>query len=501
MPVRQGKNMQLISVDVGTTHAKAVLYRHGRGIEFQQTAGYPTYYPRLGQVEQDPDEVLSAVEQAIRVLVERARVPSREVEALVFDGMWQSMLPVDRAGNPLARATIWADKRSIEENERLKERLDTEEVRRRTGCPLHPMYFLSRLAWLREHAPAVFGSADRFVSIKEYVVERLFGGRAVDRSTASGTGIWNMHTLDWDGELLSVVGLEPSRFSDCVEPTLVAPGLGAAAASRLGLREGTPCILGASDGAAAHLGSVGLSDDRMSLTVGTGAALRRRLSSPGIVPGTEAWCYYLAEGNWLLGGVLHDAGNALRWFADTLLPAGGGTEEVFGEMNRLCAEVPLGAEGLLFMPLFSGERCPHDRPTARGAMYGLTLAHSRAHLVRALMEGLAFNLYWVYRMLTGETGPDLVANGGIVKSPAWLQIVADVFGRTLWLPQVPEAATFGGVLLGLRALGVLPSLAASTPLVDYAGKVEPDPARHAEYRNVFAAYEQLYLDLFGSGRR
>jgi gluconokinase len=499
--VTNPNSITLVAVDVGTTHAKAVLYRHGSGIECQQTASYATAHPRPGHVEQDAAEILAAVEEAIRRLVERSGVSPGSVDAIVFDGVWQSLLPVDREGNALLPASIWADTRSLAQTEHLKGSLDTEEVRRRTGCPLHPMYFLPRLAWLREHAPEVFARADRFVSIKEYVVQHLFGGRMVDRSTASGTGVWNMSTLDWDGDLLSTIGLTPSRFSRCVEPTELFPGLQPAAASRLGLRAGTPCVVGASDGALSHLGSVGLADGRMSLTVGTGAALRRRLSSPQVSDGSEAWCYYLAEGNWLLGGVLHDAGNALRWFAETLMPPGAGIEVVIGEMNRLCEEAPVGAEGLLLLPLFSGERCPHDRPQARGAMYGLTLAHSRGHLVRALMEGLAFNLFSVYRMLTSGADPDLVVTGGILKSRAWLQVVADVFGKTLWLPQVPEAATWGGVLVGLRALGVLPSLDACTPLVGFAGTVEPDPVRHDQYRDVFAKYQQLYADLFSTNHR
>jgi gluconokinase len=492
---------RLISVDIGTTSAKAVLYRKEFGIDGLETESCSTSYPRPGYVEQDPEEVLAAVGRAIRRLVENSRISPDEIDAIVFDGVWQSMVPVGRDGTALARASIWSDTRSIQQNERLKKRLDTEEVKRRTGCSLHPMYFLSRLAWMQEEAPEVFRRADRFVSIKEYVIQRLFGVRKVDLSIASGTGVLNMSTLDWDADLLSEVDLTPDRFSECVEPTLVLPGLKRESAPRLGLREGTPGVIGAADGAQSHLGSVGLAETRMSLTVGTGAALRRRMSSPGIVPGTEAWCYYLAEGNWLHGGVLLDAGNALRWFADTLMPPAGESEEVFSLMNSLSAEIPVGAEGLCFIPLFGGERCPHYRPQAKGALYGLTFSHTRAHLVRALMEGLAYNLYSVYRMLVPDSEPDLVVTGGILKSPTWLQIVADFFGKTLWLPRIPEAAAWGGVLLGLRALGAIRSLEESTALVDFAGKREPDQQRNAEYRKLHRTYEQLYLDLYGANQR
>lgn len=499
--MRRKDGIRLIAVDVGTTNAKAVLYRQESGIEGQEIESCTTSYPRPGYIEQDPEEVLAAVGRAIRRLVENTRITPREIDAIVFDGVWQSMVPVDRDGGALARASLWADTRSIQQNERLRERLDTEEVRRRTGCPLHPMYFLSRLAWMREEAPEVFRRADRFVSMKEFVIQRLFGVRKADRSIASGTGVWNMSALDWDAELLSEVGLTPNRFSECVEPTLVLPGLSRESASILGLREGTPGVIGAADGALSHLGSVGLAETRMSLTVGTGAALRRRMTSPRIKPGTEAWCYYLAEGNWLLGGVLHDAGNALRWFADTLMPPAGENEDVFSQMNRLSAEAPLGAEGLCFIPLLGGERCPHFRPQAKGALYGLTFSHTRAHLVRALMEGLAYNLYSVYRMLVQDAEPDLVVTGGILKSPTWLRIVADFFGKTLWLPRIPEAAAWGGVLIGLRALGALGSLEEATALVGFSGKEDPDPARSALYRDLLGTYERLYADLYGANRR
>jgi gluconokinase len=170
-------------------------------------------------------------------------------------------------------------------------------------------------------------------------------------------------------------------------------------------------------------------------------------------------------------------------------------------MNRLAAEVPLGADGLCFIPLLGGERCPHYRPQARGALYGLSFSHTKAHIVRALMEGLAHNLYSVYRMLISDSEPDLVVTGGILKSPTWLQIVADFFGKRLWLPRIPEAAAWGGVFIGLRALGAMRGLQECTAKVDFSGKKEPDKERNEQYRKLLDTYDQLYSDLFGSNHR
>lgn len=490
-------NIYLLSIDIGTTHTKAILYQHGVGIIGQETESYATYYPRPGFVEQDPEEIFAAVLKATQRLINNSLIPPHAIAALVFDGILQSLLPVDREGNALCRATTWADTRSTVQNERLKARLDTEEVKQRTGCTLHPMYFLSRLAWIRDETPDVYKHAARFVSIKEYVINRLFGAHQVDHSIASGTGIWNMRTMNWDYDLLSEIDLSPDRFSESVEPTSLIPGgLRREYASRLGLPEGTPGVIGASDGALSHLGSVGLSAERMSLTVGTGAALRRSMLSPRVIPGSEAWCYYLAEGNWLLGGVLQNAGNVLRWFADNLMPLAEVEEEAFSQMKRLAAETPAGADGLFFIPLLSGERCPHYRPDAKGFIFGLTFSHGRGHLVRALMEGLAYNLYSVYRMLASDSEPELVVTGGILKSPVWLKIVANFFGKTLWLPRIQEVAAWGGVILSLKAIGVLSNLEESVNFIDVAGKQDPDSENQKFYRDLIAEYDRLNTEIY-----
>jgi Sugar (pentulose and hexulose) kinases len=490
-------NIYLLSIDIGTTHTKAILYQHGVGIIGQETESYTTYYPLPGFVEQDPEEIFAAVLKATQRLINNSLVPPHTIAALVFGGIWQSLLPVDREGNALCHATTWADKRSIAQNERLKARLDTEEVKQRTGCTLHPMYFLSRLMWIRDEIPDVYKHASRFISIKEYIINRLFGTHRVDHSIASGTGIWNMRAMNWDYDLLSEINLSPDRFSESVEPTCLIPGgLRREYASRLGLPEGTPGVIGASDGALSHLGSVGLAADRMSLSVGTGAALRRRMLSPHVLPESEAWCYYLAEGNWLLGGVLHNAGNVLRWFADNLMPPSEVEEEPFSLMKQLAEETPAGADGLFFIPLLSGERCPHYRPDAKGVVFGLTFSHNRGHLVRALMEGIAYNLYSVYRMLAPDLEPELVVTGGILKSPILLKIVANFFGKTLWLPQIQEVAAWGGVILGLKAIGALSNLEESVNFVDVAGKQDPDSENQEFYQELIDEYDRLNTEIY-----
>jgi len=490
MPARRSC---IISVDIGTSSVKALLCEVGGAAIAEERITYATYYPRPGWVEQDPDEILAALVLAVRNLMAAAGCAPGSIAAVVFGGIWQSLLPIDAQDRPLCRATIWSDLRSTAQNAALRSSLDVEAVKAATGCSLHPMYHLSRLMHLKEEAPELFRRADRFVSIKEYLLTRLFGTRLVDYSLASGTGVWNLQAMDWDAGLLALAGLDRARFSDCVEPTTLLPGLKREFAAEMGLLPGTPGVIGAADGALAHLGAVGLRGDRLSLSVGTSVAMRRCVDSPRVVRGSEAWCYYLAEGSWLLGGVLHDGGNTLGWLGDTAF--GAENDGKFAAMSRAAGEVAPGAEGLFFLPFFGGERSPRYRPDTRGTIHGLSFNHGRGHLVRALMEGLAYCMDSVYAVLAAGSAPEIVVTGGILKSPTWLGIVADSLGTVLHLPGVDESAAWGGVLLGTRAIGACSTLAEAAADLAEAGVVRPDPARQAAYRKLNEAYAGLYTRL------
>ena len=216
-------SLYLLSVDIGTTHVKTILYLHGKGIIAKEEEQYDTYYPQLGWVELDQEEIFQATLQVIQRLMKKSPIPPRSVAGIVFTGILQSIIPVDREGRALSRASTWADTRSFLQNEKLKTRLDAEVVKQRTGCTLHPMYFLSRLIWIQDEMPDTFQKTALFISIKEYILFRLFGVYRIDYSIASGTGIWNMHTRDWDADLLAEIDLRPNRFSECIEPTAILP--------------------------------------------------------------------------------------------------------------------------------------------------------------------------------------------------------------------------------------------------------------------------------------
>jgi gluconokinase len=485
---------RIVALDLGTTSTKGILYETGRGIISTCSREYPTLYPAPGRAEQDPEQVLDAVVRVVHELVAGTDTDPSDVTCLVFGGILHSLLPIDSTGRALSHALTWADMRAEQQGQRVRERLDGEQVRLQTGCPIHPLYFLPRLLWFREQSPEVFESAARFISIKEYVLQRLYGEYVVDRSIASGTGLMNTASLDWDEELLGEAGVRKSQLSTIVDTGYRLPRLQREAAYSMGLREETQGIVGASDGPLAHLGSVGTDPARMSLTIGTSAALRKMVGSPTVISGSEAWCYYMTEDIWLLGGVVHDAGNLIQWFSDRFLGTEG--DDAFQLLDRVNREVPPGSGGLLFLPFMSGQRSPFFNPEARAALIGMTFSHGKEHLLRAAVEGIAYRVHAVLDVLDPEKDCSLTVTGGILRSDSWLQITADYLGRRLYRSGVALASAWGAVLIALRSLGFVDSLERLGNLVEPGGAVEYDQANHKIYRNLKRLGDDYYRKLF-----
>jgi gluconokinase len=487
----------ILAVDLGTTSAKAVVAHVGGGILAQASRDYATIYQPAGIVEQDPNTVLDAAVEVLGKVVSRSRIVAEKVAGISFSGIWQSMLPVDQHRQPLCRAMLWADQRSLDQSLRLSAELNSNDIKSRTGCTIHPMYFLPRLLWFKEKAPEILRQTRAFISIKDYVLSRLFGELLTDKSIASGTGLWRISSMDWDEDLLRHIGLTKNILPRLVEPTtLFQKGLKAEFAVRMGLLPGTPGIIGAADGALAHLGAVGISEDRMSLTVGTGSALRLSKPEPFVRADTQAWCYYLAENNWLTGGVIQDAGNVLDWYVKNFMASSLDSPDAFALLNRYAAEIEPGAGGMIFLPFLSGERCPNNRPDARGTVYGLNFSHTKKHLARAVMEGIAYRISSVFQMLTGDRDPDLVVTGGLLKSPVWLKIISDYLGKKLWLPGESETTAWGAILIGLKALGAVDTLPALNQYVSIKTCQAPDAEANCEYRRIDRAYRELYQKIF-----
>jgi gluconokinase len=487
-----------LGLDLGTTNVKGVALSRGGRVLGSASRSLRSAAPRDGWAEQDPEEVWAA---AAAVLAETARAAApRRPFSLALSGAMHTLLPIASDGSPLAPALIWADRRAASQCLRLRARADLAGLYRRTGCPLQPIYHLSRLRFWLEEAPQLSGRAALFAGLKDLVLHRLTGRWSTDLSTASATGLLDIRECRWDGEALELAGVGAGRLPPLASPLAQAGPLTEPAARQTGLPSGLPVICGAADGALANLGAGAALPGQSVITVGTSGALRLIVPEPLLDadPAQRTWCYLLDRGRWYAGGALNNAGLAVQWIHDNFyagLPSAGGFERLFEEAGR----APLGAAGLRCLPFFAGERSPYFRADARAAFVGLGWEHGRGHLARAVLEAVALRLADIWEILGAAVGSApfdgqqaVRLTGAIVRSPLWAQIVCDALGVEMAGLESADASVLGACLLARAASQPGLSLEKLAARIRPSRRWRPDPVRHEEYRCLLEQFRELY---------
>ncbi|CAI6087390.1 gluconokinase [Cohnella sp. JJ-181] len=488
----------MIGVDIGTTSTKSVLFEENGKVVAQATVEYPLYTPSPIVAEQDPDEIFRAVLQSLRGVMDRSGAAPERVLFVSFSSAMHSLIAVDADGQPLTRSITWGDNRSAAWAERLREDGTGHAIYLRTGTPIHPMSPLTKLMWLREAQGELFRAARRFISIKEYVFAKLFGEYVVDHSIASATGLMNLERLAWDEAALAAAGVTEDRLSRLVPTTHAVSGLNDAYAHETGLAPGTPFIVGASDGVLSNLGVGAIEPGVVAATIGTSGAIRAVVERPELDPKGRTFCYALTERHWVIGGPVNNGGVLLRWAREEF---GSSVSETAKRLKmdpndllmEIAAKVPPGSEGLLFHPYLTGERSPLWDANARGSFFGLTLHHGKEHMLRAVLEGVIFNLYTVLHAVEERIGRPrrIHATGGFARSALWRQMMTDIFDQELIVPESFESSCLGAAVLGLYATGRVGSLNVAADMVGATHRHRPDPAHAAVYRKLLPIFIEI----------
>ena len=492
----------IIGIDIGTTSTKAEIFTaQGEGI-VQRTIAYPLYSPEPDIQEQNPDEIFDAVINSVSSLMVQSQVPPSELLGICFSAAMHSLIAVDQDGKPLTQSITWADRRSAHWVQEIREKHNGKEIYHRTGTPIHAMSPFVKLVWLKHEQPELFERAAKFISIKEYILYRWLGNYVVDYSIASATGLLNMHTLDWDADALAIAGIDPDRLSRLVPTTCCLSPIHAKYAELMGVPEQVPVIVGSSDGVLANLGVGAISPGVVAVSVGTSGAVRTVLDQPKTDPDERLFCYALTEKHWVLGGAVNNGGLILRWVRDNLGDAEVNTAHLleadpYNILTAIAATVPPGAEGLIFHPYLAGERTPLWGSSARGSLFGLALHHQKAHIIRAVLEGVVFNLKTVLDALQDQAGSvaSIRATGGFARSELWRQMLADILNHDVVVPESFEGSCFGAMLLGLVALGRIPSFEDAATFLGDHHHHQPISANVESYQKVIPIYNDL-LALF-----
>jgi gluconokinase len=472
----------ILALDVGSSSVRAAV--HDERAEpiasaFAQV-GYDFVVDADGAAESDPDAVVELVARAI----DGALARGVGVEAVATCTFWHGLMGVDAAGTPTTPLFSWADRRAASAVPELRQRVDDAALHARTGCVPHSSYWPAKLLWLRATRPDAIARTARFVSFGEYLAARLFGEWRVGVSMASATGLFDPNRLAWDAEVLAACGVTEDRLSPLSDAPFV--GLREPWASRWPALSEVPWFPAAGDGACSNLGSGCVTRDRAALMVGTSGAMRVLFPADRIAIPAGLWCYRADRRRFVVGGALSDGGNLVAWLGETLrLPDGEERE------RQLAAGAP-SAHGLTFLPLLGGERGPGWADRARGAVLGMSMATRPLDIYRAALEGVALRFALIARIVEAAFPGvrEIVATGGgLLRSPAWIQICADALGRPMIAAAVPEASSRGACLLALESLGRLRLEDVPAPLGE---TYTPDPARHAHYREAQARQEAAY---------
>ena len=480
----------VLAVDIGTTSTKVVAFDTGGRAVARYAVGYPLQEPAPGHAVQDPDEIWRAVTESV-ARTTRA-VGAQRVAGLSFSAAMHGLLGLDPTGRPLTPLVTWADSRADGQAERIRASSTGLALHRRTGTPAHPMSPLVKLAWFREQEPELAQRVSHWVGIKEYVLLRMCGTLVVDHSVASATGLLDLARLDWDAEALRLAGVRPDQLPELVTTTTVLDGLTAGSAEACGLPRATPVVVGAADGPLANLGLGAVRPGVAACSIGTSGALRVMVDRPAVDPLGRVFCYALTEDRWVVGGAINNGGAVLEWAGDALAPELG--DEPAEELLRLAAAVPAGSGGLVMLPYLLGERAPQWSLLPRGAYVGLTRGHRRGHLVRAALEGVCQQLALVLQSMraTGLAVEEVRATGGFARSDLWRQLLADALGMPVHFPDGHEGSSLGAALLGMQALGLVPSIDLAADLVTISSVTRPEPGAAATYAALLPVFSDLY---------
>ncbi len=478
--------MYFLGVDIGTSSVKAVLI---------DTAGQPVataqqhYYihePQPGYREQDATLIKEAACRVISDVVGQCNDASL-IRSVCFSAAMHSLLAVDSSHKSLTPALLWADTRSIAETTALKESSIASFIYHTCGTPVHPMLPLCKLQWLKKNQPSIFATAFKFISIKEYICFALTGKYIIDHSIASATGLFNIHTLQWEEKALEAAGIHASQLSTPVSTHWHTGEWAPGVLLQLGLPPACAFVIGSSDGCMANNGSGIAADEDLALTIGTSAAVRITTATPVTDKEESLFNYVLSEGQYISGGASNNGAVALDWLSKELFHVND-TETLTAEAFSIAP----GSEGLIILPYFMGERAPVWDAAAKSIVYGLQLHHTRDHFARATIEGISMNLYTIAAKLLAQRPQikRIVASGGFIQSLPWVQLIADIFNLPVHVISTADASALGAACHGAASTG----LASITPAADKAtGTVfHPIEENNLVYRSNYRIFSLLY---------
>jgi xylulokinase len=488
--------MKLLGIDVGTGGSRAVLIDTSGQIIASETVEHQAFAsPQTGWAEQDPHDWWNATSAAIRALLAHDDVSADEISAIGLSGQMHGAVLLDKTDSVLRPSIIWCDQRSDLQCQNLTRDVGAARLIELTCNPALTGFTLPKMLWVRDNEPDLWSDVHSVLLPKDYVRLMLTGDKATDVADASGTLLLDVAKRQWSAEMLSATGIKADLLPTVYESHEVTGSVSQAAAELTGLRAGTPVVAGAGDQAAGAVGVGIVKPGSVSATIGTSGVVFAATNVPSLDPEGRVHTFcHAVPGRWHVMGVTQGAGLSLRWFRDQF---GALTDDgdPYASLTREAAKIASGADNLLWAPYLMGERTPHLDPNARAALVGLTASHTRAHIVRAILEGVAFSLRDSFEIFKEMNVPieTIRLGGGGARSELWRQIQANIYGHEVETVVAEEGAAYGVAVLAGVSAGTWSSVdAACEAVVQTKDRIEPQESDAKILDRQYQSYRALY---------
>jgi gluconokinase len=490
----------IITIDLGTSAVKIFAFDMKGKVIGTMKGSYPTFHTEPDYSEQDPEQIFITVLYALKNFLTETIHPAKwTVNAICFSAAMHSVLPIDKSGVPLGNAITWSDNRGKKEAQELKGSAEGKRIYDATGTPIHPMSPLIKITWLKNHDKARFKQADKFLSIKSYIIQQLTGEHLIDYSLASATGLFNIRRLQWEAEALDHAGISTKKLPDPVPVFQVTKKLRREYQSSLGLPSSVNIIVGASDGALATLGAGVWGEGKATITIEQSGAVRV-VGKQVLQDDRQRFFNYLLDENYYVsGGPTNNGGVIFEWFARQFgnFRNAYGLEDCIDQLLHEVGRVPAGSEGLLFLPYLLGERAPIWNANARGVYFGLNIKHEKQHFIRATIEGILYEIYSIGKTLEEHRSiSSLSVNGSFASLPLWAQMIADIFNKPVSVKDNADSIGMGAFLLTATQMGIFRNLEEAAQTVVLPVAYKPKKQDHKVYMKYFALFERLSAKLY-----
>ncbi|WP_010270821.1 xylulokinase [Paenibacillus senegalensis] len=493
----------ILAHDIGTSGNKATLFSEDGKLIGSHVVSYDTDYFNGTWAEQDAEDWWKAVCLTSKKLISSLGINPQDIAVVSFSGQMMGCLCVDRKGNPLRKAIIWADQRAQEQVAQIENHISQKDFYHIVGHRNTASYGIQKLMWVRDHEPDIYEQTYKTLNAKDFIVARLTGNFYTDYSDGNSNGCFDLANLQWSEEIITYAGIDPDKLPELKPSTFVAGEVTREAAEATGLAAGTPVVLGGGDGVTASVGAGSISPGKTYCSIGTSAWVTTAAEKPIFDDEmrTVTWAH-IVPGLYAPNGTMQTAGGAYQWLKNTIgqyemHQAEESGRSAYDYMNAQIEQSPVGSNGLIFLPYLLGERAPRWDADAKGAFIGLKSENQRGDLIRSVLEGVTMNLSIILEILRKQVSiEEMIVIGGGAKGAVWRQMMADIYNAKVMVPNLlEEASSMGAAVTGGVGVGLYKDFNVIHQFLDINHTHVPNPEAVSAYQPVKELFDECYFAL------